>query len=58
MAQPSYMLQVSTPPALAQAVRIAAARDCTSMSNFVRSTLLKELRASGLDPTTLQTKGE
>jgi hypothetical protein len=45
------MLQLYAAPALRQAVKAAAEREMTTMSEYVRRTLIDRLRASGFDPT-------
>jgi hypothetical protein len=45
------VLQLYAPPALTAAVKRAAERELTTMSEYVRRTLIARLRAEGIDPT-------
>jgi hypothetical protein len=44
------MLQLNAPPALTEAVKLAADRELTTVSEFVRRTLIDRLRSIGIDP--------
>jgi hypothetical protein len=48
------MLQLQVPPALSTAVKIAADREMTTISEFVRRVLLDRLRSDGIDPVAIQ----
>jgi hypothetical protein len=48
---PRKMLQLMVSPSLAEAVKLAAARQLTSLSNYTRGALLSRMRAEGIDPT-------
>jgi hypothetical protein len=43
-------LQLQAPPALTAAVKLAAEREMTTISEFVRRVLIDRLRSDGLDP--------
>jgi hypothetical protein len=43
-------LQVQAPPPLKVAVKLAADRELTTVSEFIRRTLIERLRAVGIDP--------
>jgi hypothetical protein len=47
------MLQLQAPPALAAAVKFAADREMTTISEFVRRALIDRLRSDGIDPALL-----
>jgi hypothetical protein len=55
MAQESShtMLQFQAPRVLAAAVKLAADREMTTISEFVRRVLLDRLRSEGIDPAIL-----
>jgi hypothetical protein len=44
-------LQLCAPPALVDAVKAAADREMTSISEYVRRSLIDRLRSGGIDPT-------
>ncbi len=44
------MLQLCAPPALTAAVKLAADREMTTISEFVRRVLIDRLRSDGIDP--------
>ena len=44
------VLQLCAPPALAVAVKTAASREMTTVSEFVRRVLIDRLRSDGIDP--------
>jgi hypothetical protein len=46
------MLQLIVPPSLQAAVKLAADREMTSISEFTRRVLIERLRADGIDPAT------
>jgi hypothetical protein len=48
---PKRMPQLQTPPALAAAVKVAADRELTTVSEFVRRVLIDKLRSDGIDPS-------
>jgi hypothetical protein len=48
------MLQVQVPPAFSAAVKLAADREMTTISEFVRRVLLDRLRSGGIDPVAIQ----
>jgi hypothetical protein len=48
---PRKMLQLIVPPPLAEAVKLAAARQLTSLSDYTRGALLSRMRSEGIDPT-------
>ena len=50
--QPRTMLQLCVPPMLTAAVKVAADREMTTISEFVRRVLIDRLRADGIDPAT------
>jgi hypothetical protein len=47
---PRKMLQLQAPSALTAAVKIAADREMTTISEFVRRVLIDRLRSDGIDP--------
>jgi hypothetical protein len=47
---PRNSIQVIAPPALRSALKQAAARRMTSVSELTRQVLLEKLRAEGIDP--------
>jgi hypothetical protein len=44
------VLQLCAPPALTVAVKNAAAREMTTISEYVRRVLIDRLRSDGIDP--------
>lgn len=52
MAQDSSrkLLQLQAPPALTAAIKLAADREMTTISEYVRRALIDRLRAGGIDP--------
>jgi hypothetical protein len=44
------MLQLCAPPALVTAVKLAADREMTTISEYVRRSLIDRLRSGGIDP--------
>jgi hypothetical protein len=50
--QPRSTLQLCVSPKLTEAVRLAASREMTTTSEFVRRVLIARLRAEGIDPAT------
>ena len=46
------MLQLIVPPSLDEAVKLAASREMSTISEYVRRVLIDRLRADGIDPTT------
>jgi hypothetical protein len=48
---PRKMLQLMVSPPLAEAVKLAAARQLTSLSDYARGALLARMRSEGIDPT-------
>jgi hypothetical protein len=47
---PKKMLQLQAPSALTAAVKMAADREMTTISEFVRRVLIDRLRSDGIDP--------
>jgi hypothetical protein len=47
---PRKMLQLCAPPALTSAVKAAADREMTTISEYVRRALIDRLRSDGIDP--------
>jgi len=45
------MLQLIVPPSLGEAVKIAANREMSTISEYVRRVLIDDLRQRGIDPT-------
>jgi hypothetical protein len=45
------MIQVCVPPSLDEAVKLAATRELSTISEYVRRVLIDRLRADGIDPT-------
>jgi hypothetical protein len=45
------MLQLCAPPTLVAAVKLAADREMTTTSEFVRRSLIDRLRSGGIDPS-------
>jgi hypothetical protein len=45
------VLQLYAPAALTAALKLAADRELTTMSEYVRRTLIARLRAEGIDPS-------
>jgi len=43
-------LQLCAPPLLMNAIKLAAAREMTSISEYVRRSLIDRLRSDGIDP--------
>jgi hypothetical protein len=52
------MLQLQAPPALTAAIKLAADREMTTISEFVRRVLLDRLRSNGIDPVIIGKKPE
>jgi hypothetical protein len=48
--EPRKMLQLCVPQTLTAAVKLAADRELTTISEFVRRVLIDRLRAEGIDP--------
>jgi hypothetical protein len=44
------MLQLCAPPALVAAIKLAADREMTTISEYVRRSLIDRLRSGGIDP--------
>jgi hypothetical protein len=45
------MLQLIVPPRLDEAIKVAADREMSTISEYVRRVLIDRLRADGIDPT-------
>jgi hypothetical protein len=45
------MIQVCVPTSLDEAVKLAANREMSTISEYVRRVLIARLRADGIDPT-------
>lgn len=45
------MVQFGVPPALGDAIKLAADQEMTTISEFARRALIDRLRAAGIDPT-------
>jgi hypothetical protein len=50
------MLQLCAPPALVAAVKLAADREMTTISEYVRRSLIDRWRSGGIDPASLHDK--
>jgi hypothetical protein len=46
-----YAIQVRAPSSLADAVKTAANRELTTVSEYIRRTLINRLRQEGIDPS-------
>lgn len=51
-------MQVRAPIALADAVKTAADRELTTISEYVRRALLEKLRGAGIDPAKIEAGGQ
>ena len=47
------LIKARAPKALRQAIRVAAEKDLTTPSEWMRQALLRQLREKGIDPQTI-----
>jgi hypothetical protein len=50
------LIKTRAPKALSQAIRVAAEKDLTTPSEWMRQALLRQLREKGIDPRAIHLK--